>query len=132
MIMIYGGSESLDDLASTIDKITGELAEHGSEYDTIVVSGLSGTLVGPAVAYMLGKRLVVIRKPGDSAHTSRHPGLRSGEPNDIGRWIFLDDFISLGGTRNRVREEIVSCETAGTEVATFTYDNGLGRGWQAR
>lgn len=129
MIMIYGGSEKLDDLASVIDTTVGRLTEHAGEFDTIVTRGMSGALVAPAVAYMLGKRLVIIRKPGESAHTTRHPGLAKDGPNDIGRWIFLDDFISLGGTRRACRDEIAAREVAGTYVATFTYDEVLGQGW---
>ncbi len=70
------------------------------EYDTMVGTGLSGTLVVPTLARALGKYWAIVRKEV-SVHAS---GLIEGE---IGQsWLFVDDFISSGETFRRVRNVI--------------------------
>lgn len=121
--MIYNGKDGLTDLAETIDHATDQLTVHASEFDTIVVTGMSGLLVGPAVAARMGKRLVAVRKPHDDSHTRCHPGLAkwSNDPQDIGRWIFLDDMCATGRTRDRVMRELSHLNVAGTYAGNYLY-----------
>lgn len=68
----------------------------GVEYDTMIGTGLSGSLVIPVLARALGKHFAIIRKE-PSAHTSAQ---FEGEIGD--RWIFVDDFIATGLTMSIV------------------------------
>lgn len=75
------------------------LEEAGNpEFDTIVGTGMSGSLVIPTLARGLGCMWVVIRKEGDGSHSYTNAEGTLGE-----RWLFVDDFISGGGTLRRVR-----------------------------
>lgn len=73
----------------------------GIEFDTMIGTGLSGTLVVPLIARAMGKAFAIVRKPNDSSHRERAVEGYVGE-----RWIFVDDFVSSGDTLNRVKEEI--------------------------
>lgn len=81
---------------STIDRVVNDLKL--INFDTILVRGVSGLLVGPVVAYLLNKNIAVVRKDSESSHAGcKVSGVVSG------RCIILDDFISSGAT---VREII--------------------------
>ena len=67
------------------------------DYDTIVVTGISGALVGMILAKRLGKRLLVVRKNNDGTHSSLPVEGELGE-----RWVFVDDFVNSGHTRRHV------------------------------
>ncbi len=97
--MIYGGKDGLADLVDVVRRTANELRPHKKEWDSIVVTGVSGLLVGPAVALRLHKPLVVVRKPGDHSHCTT---LIENFQNIGKRYLFLDDFISTGTTKKRV------------------------------
>lgn len=82
------------------DRFIGDLETGGmalGEIDTLIGTGLSGSLVVPRLAESLGLRWAVVRKENDGAHDSRKV------VGDIGkRWMFVDDFISTGQTYHRV------------------------------
>lgn len=85
-----------------LDTIAAEMAEAlaSVEYDTMIGTGLSGTLVVPSLARALDKHWAIVRKE-PSPHTSL---LVEG---DIGeRWVFVDDFVCSGSTKRRVRAAI--------------------------
>jgi orotate phosphoribosyltransferase len=74
----------------------------GVDFDTIVGTGLSGSIVVPALALAMEKKFLLIRKDGDDSHHG------SGRPvGELGlAWVFVDDFISTGRTRRRVIEKV--------------------------
>jgi len=66
------------------------------KFDTLVGTGLSGALVIPRLADMLGKKWAIVRK-SDNSHSN------NSIEGEIGRkWLFLDDTVDTGETRNRV------------------------------
>lgn len=83
--------------------MTKELRRHEKKFETIVCTGLSGTLIAPSLADRLKKSLVVLRK-GESSHgvdiewTSDNPPIRN--------FIIVDDVVSTGETVQRILEEI--------------------------
>lgn len=107
----------LDDLAPTVRDAVDALRPHRSEFDSIIVTGLSGVIVGTPVAMRLRKPLVVFRKAGEDAHSStpvNHKRLGT-------RALFLDDFISDGGTYRRVEDALVKTDRGATIVAKYLY-----------
>ncbi len=63
------------------------------KFDTIVIRGNSGTLVGYPVSIMTGIPVVLVRKDKESSHGDSIEG--SG---NMVKYIILDDFIFSGGT----------------------------------
>lgn len=74
-----------------------------SSVDTLVGTGMSGTLIVPRLAERLGLAWGVVRKPGVSSHA----GSTTFYEGQMGRrWAFVDDFICSGDTLFRVLEEV--------------------------
>jgi hypoxanthine phosphoribosyltransferase len=92
----------MDDAWERQDAIMAEAQDEltGVDFDTFVVTGLSGMLVAPLLAQLMGKKFFVLRKPNDGSHHSRHGASWVGSLGK--RWIFLDDMVDTGKTRQRV------------------------------
>ncbi|HEY6021002.1 MAG TPA: phosphoribosyltransferase [Candidatus Paceibacterota bacterium] len=109
--------DALSNPIPTVDKCIRALAESRIDYDTIVVQGISGMLIGPMLAAFTGKNLLIVPKPDDTHNHRGHGPVGTIE----GRWIFVDDFISTGATHNRVREEVSRYSPESQEVAIVEY-----------
>lgn len=96
----YYFDEAIRDLPGVIEKCQQTL--RGIDFDTIVGTGFSGGVVIPALAMSMGKKFVLIRKENDDSHHGG--GKLLGELGS--RWIFVDDFVSSGRTRERVITKI--------------------------
>jgi orotate phosphoribosyltransferase len=103
--------EAVFNLSEVIDLVKEALAD--VEFDTLVGTGFSGSVVIPSLALAMGKKFVLIRKETDDSHHGR--GRLVGSLG--ARWIFVDDFISSGATRRRVIEKV---EGAAVEARTTT------------
>ena len=88
-------SRAVDDIEGVTADAKRLLAD--VDFDTLVGTGLSGSLVVPHLARELGVNWLLIRKPNDGTH-----GDRRGEGRLGRRWIFVDDFIASGATYERV------------------------------
>lgn len=111
--------DALFDLPDVIKKSKKDLA--GIDFDTMVGTGFSGSIVIPALALAMDKEFVLIRKEGDDSHHGKGRLLgRLGQ-----RWIFVDDFVSSGRTRTRVIEKIggvvADLNVATTMVGQYMY-----------
>lgn len=119
----YYMDEAVFDLADVIDRAKADLA--GVDFDTMVGTGFSGGIVIPSLALTMGKSFLLIRKETDDSHHGK--GRMVG---DLGkRWIFVDDFISTGKTRERVirkvgeaLEDVLEPQTT-TMVGQYMYMN---------
>jgi hypothetical protein len=69
------------------------------DFDTVVGTGISGTLAAQMFARAMGINFAIVRKGGDGSH-SYNPV----EGNVGRRWVFVDDLICSGATRQRVRD----------------------------
>ena len=111
--------QALFDLAEVIDTAKERLAD--VDFDTLVGTGFSGGIVVPSLALAMGKKFVLIRKENDDSHHGR--GRLLGELG--ARWIFVDDLISSGRTRQRVIEKIQKqasyLEAVPTMVGQYMY-----------
>jgi hypoxanthine phosphoribosyltransferase len=103
--MFFGGTyfKSAFDINSDIVRMA-ELKLKGVEFDTIVGTGVSGSVVVPLIAGHLGKDYAIVRKER-SPHDS---GLVVGNVGH--KWIFVDDFVSSGATLTRVKSAMLSLQ----------------------
>ncbi|AYD87004.1 phosphoribosyl transferase [Mycobacterium phage NearlyHeadless] len=88
----------------------------GVEFDTLVGTGLSGTIAVIKLAKMLDKRYLLVRKPNDGSHSSQPAEGSLGR-----RWVFVDDLISSGRTFARVWNKIQSWGFDTEFVGVFLY-----------
>jgi orotate phosphoribosyltransferase len=89
------------------------------DFDTLVGTGFSGGVVIPALALAMGKKFVLIRKETDDSH---HGGGRLlGELGN--KWVFVDDFVSSGRTRQRVIDKVEEVESDTEYVGQYMYIN---------
>ncbi len=127
--MIYGGRayRSLNDLEEVVNETILKMKRRIDEFDSIVVRGVSGVVVGAPVAIALHKPLVVIRKPDEQSHDGASVVINR---RNLGRWsVFLDDFRSTGDTEYVVRKAIEL--EAGKIGGCFFYHDGSRnkKGW---
>lgn len=86
------------------------------DFDTVVGTGMSGTIAAIKLAKMMGKRYLAVRKPNDGSHSSQPAEGSLGK-----RWIFVDDLISSGATFARVWNKIESFDFDTEFVGAFLY-----------
>ena len=79
----------------------GDVEVSAPEFDTIVGTGLSGTLHLTRLATALDCNWLAIRKKNDSNHADELPEGLLGR-----KWIFFDDFIGVGSTFQRVARAV--------------------------
>jgi adenine/guanine phosphoribosyltransferase-like PRPP-binding protein len=73
------------------------------EFDSIIVRGVSGLLVGAPVALSLKKELLVVRKPSEDCHDAT----RVVNWQNAGHIaVFVDDFHNTGRTQRICAEEL--------------------------
>lgn len=85
----------------TVSELSNNMRDacHGVKYDTIVGTGLSGTVFAAKVHSALRKSVAIVRKPNDGSHSGNKVEGGVGQ-----KWVFADDFISSGRTFKRVAE----------------------------
>lgn len=101
---LSGYSPGLENPSALATQIVGWTAD--VKFDTFVATGLSGLMIAPVVAEMLGKNLLAVRKPRESIHSNNRLQGTLGE-----RWVFLDDFIGGGATFERVWDAVNGYDT---------------------
>lgn len=102
----YYFDEAILDLPKVIENAKAELEK--VEFDTLVGTGFSGGILIPALALSMGKKFVLIRKETDDSHHGK--GRLVGELGE--RWVFVDDFVASGRTRERVITKIADAVVA--------------------
>lgn len=86
------------------------------EHDTLIGTGLSGSLAVALIGHAYEKLFAVLRKEDAHSHSSRVFEGRIGT-----RWLFVDDFISSGKTKRRVLEKMKYHHPDVKYVGTWTY-----------
>lgn len=90
-------------LREAVKKASYALSRRRHKFDSIVVRGVSGLLIGAPVAVKTGIPLVIVRKANESTHDSNTVINRT----DIGtRCVFLDDFSLAGETEDICRRKV--------------------------
>lgn len=67
---------------------------------TVVVSGLSGILIGVPVADATNKNFAIVRKYGETCHGLAIEGQITGD------YVIVDDFIASGSTVRHILERV--------------------------
>ena len=104
------------------------------EFDSVVCRGISGLVVSPIVAMMLGKPLTIVRHSTKNSHSHN---LVEGIVG--GRYIIIDDLIDTGATIERIRKALINARVKEMRVCKaslppvsiegiFLYHNG--GGWE--
>jgi len=119
--MIYhNGGDDFQGLELAVRQTTAALRPHRADFDSIVVTGVSGQCVGFPVALRLRKPIVVLRKKTDPTHGG--PGALLNRRSMGTRVVFVDDFVADGNT-------LKLCQTAverhgGTIAYVYLYRDG--------
>jgi len=89
------------ELAKQVDLAVWALMIMNKEFDSIAFRSMSGALLAPPVAAILGKSLIMVRKEENSHSSHKVEG-------DIfaKTYIIVDDFTSSGKTARTIVEEI--------------------------
>jgi adenine/guanine phosphoribosyltransferase-like PRPP-binding protein len=98
--LVLGSEVRKQTIANTVK----HLRAWSDYFDTIVVSGTSGLLIGPSVADKLDKKIIVVRKDNDNSHIGSNfiiEGDISGK-----RYIIIDDVICSGNTVERMIKKV--------------------------
>lgn len=96
--------------------------KQGKIFTHIAVSGVSGCVVGSAVALRLKKNLIVIRKDNDGSHSFTKV---EGYPDESFQYIILDDFVSSGYTISQIYRKInMCCEDSAYFCGVYQYLTG--------
>ena len=103
----------------TVSKAVAALS--GIDFDTIAVRGVSGLLIGPVLAHLMGKELLVIRK-GDSVERSTSYHLIEGHIA-VKRYIIADDLIASGSTCVRIIHAVRKEAPKATLVGILLYND---------
>lgn len=122
--------DAVFDLQTTLRTAVANLKPHAHKFDTLVGTGFSGGLLIPALALRLRKNFVLIRKETDDSH--------HGSGRLLGtlgtRWVFVDDFVSTGKTRQRVIDKILEAsiqeQHQTTLVGNYYYGRHIEFKWQ--
>lgn len=108
----YWLNEAFRDINGVVEKARKTLET--VDYDTMVGTGLSGSLVIPVLAREFGKYFAIVRKD-EQRHSDMEVEGRIGH-----KWIFVDDFISTGATRRTVKSAVKSV-TNNDDIYVGTY-----------
>src|SRR5574343_392632 len=85
-----------------VKDITDFLKTRAKEFDGFVIRGMSSAIITGAVAARLRKPVVLIRKDDDSTHSET----KIEGYNNVKRYVFIHDFISIGQTVDIVRNKM--------------------------
>jgi len=101
-MLYHSGDHDLHGLAETVTQAITDLRPFLDRFDSIVVTGMSGVVVGVPVALALDKPIAILRKESDDSHSAFEPWINVRAMGK--RALFLDDFVANGDTRRRVEK----------------------------
>lgn len=87
-------------------------------FDVIAIQGYSMALIAPMIADRLGKQIVLVRKKGESSHSSR---VIEGLYGKSFNYIIIDDLVASGNTISNLTYSI---SVYGTCVGIYLYNMG--------
>lgn len=77
-------------------------ALRGKKFDAIAFRGLSGTLIGPLLAFKLNRTMLAVRRRRGEGHS----GMKVEGDKGARTYIIVDDFIQSASTVKSIIEEV--------------------------
>ncbi len=77
-------------------------ALRGKKFDAIAFRGLSGTLIGPLLAFKLNRTMLAVRRRRGEGHS----GMKVEGDKGARTYIIVDDFIQSASTVRSIIEEV--------------------------
>lgn len=109
--------DSLIQPALMAKTIVRQLKKINIKFDSIAVQGYSCTVISSAVAALMNKEIIVVRKKGEKRHSGAEvEGVVQGK-----KYIIIDDFVSTGATVRRIIDMVGA--DGGEFVGLFTYQS---------
>ena len=102
-----------------VAEVVKKLNLSGLSFDAIAVRGTSGLIIGPIVAHLMDKYLIVVRKTKENSHASNLvecPNIRAG------RYIIIDDCIASGNTVNAIVDEVKAVNPKLEPIGIFLWN----------
>lgn len=95
------------------------------EFNVVAVSGYSATLAGAMIADRMGKRLVVVRKQGETSHNghSHSCNILNGLVKRGDKAVFIDDTVDSGKTVKYVADVLSSVNIDLLGFVTYQCDS---------
>ena len=126
---LFHMESTLTNAANTI--VRGFISTDGSaeykrfDFDTIVCTGISGVIFGVQLAQRMGRKVAIVRKDGDGSHSTNRVEANCF-PNEIGKYVIVDDLTETGATVKRVVAAMKKHAPRKTEhVATYLYSYNM-------
>lgn len=101
----------------TLKALVKRLDKYKDDFDTIVFRGMSGALIGPALAVEMNKQMLLIRKDKQC-----HSAYLCEGNHDLEKYIVVDDLVCTGDTMRAINKEV---QAIGRDVGTTPQFRGL-------
>lgn len=112
--MEQGFYKQRENIAKAIKQIQAGI----KDFDSIVVTGISGMIFGPILVYEMNKHIVVVRQTF-SEH-SIYELLTNGSPN---KYLFVDDLIASGKTARLIIKKMSQYYLKSSCVGAYLYSS---------
>ncbi len=109
-----------DRFMETAQNIIAATYGHRGKFDAIACTGTSGVAIGPYIAAILKKPVMVVRKDNEHNHSDEFVETEIEHGKKV-IWIFLDDLISTGTTLSRVKKKINARHRRSKHYGTILY-----------
>lgn len=86
------------------------------DFDTLVGTGVSGAVIVPTLARLLGVDFAIVRKENDGTH-----GWNKIEGVMGKKWLFVDDLVSSGTTVRRVQKLVTELFPKSVAMGAYLY-----------
>ncbi len=90
--------------ANKVNSLVRLIRKSNIKFKAVAFTGMSGSMIGPAVAARLKKDMVLIRKSGEDRHSTQEVEGRK----DIKSYIIIDDRIATGDTVRSIMSGVSS------------------------
>ena len=75
------------------------------DFTHFAVRGVSGLIMAPTIADLMDKKIIVVRKPGESSHAAMN--VEGITRSSLMKIVILDDFICSGDTIGTIVKDIL-------------------------
>ncbi len=105
-------------LQKTVRRVKRELKD--VDFTALAVTGISGLLVGAPLTAAMGKKLLVVRKRVESAHSERR--IETPQNSAREKVIIFDDFIESGRTVRNIYRKLQEFAIEPDVIGIFLYN----------